>query len=120
MHTIYSTIVPLTQVVHLPGSVQYTIYSTDVTLKQVVHLPGSVRCTIYSTAVHLTQVVHLPGSMQCTIYSAMTLEGVMGTVNPKTSLFYSLSFLLLSACITINAAQYPEITVTASFVADGY
>ena len=35
--------------------------------------------------------------------------------------FFSLSFFsLLFACITINAAQYPKMTVMASFVADGH
>jgi len=33
-------------------------------------------------------------------------------------LFLSLLFLLLSACITISAAQYPKMTVMGSFVAD--
>ena len=45
-------------------------------------------------------------------------------VNSKTlPLFFSLfflSFLLLSACININAAQYPKMTVMASFVANGH
>ena len=35
-------------------------------------------------------------------------------------LFFSLFFLLLSACITISTAQYPKMTVTASFVANGH
>ena len=33
---------------------------------------------------------------------------------------FIISFLLLSACITINAAQYPKMTVMASFVAAGH
>ena len=32
----------------------------------------------------------------------------------------TIQFLLLSACITINAAQYPKMTVMASFVVDGH
>ena len=35
-------------------------------------------------------------------------------------LFLSLLFLLLSACITISAAQYPKMTVMASVVASGH
>ena len=33
---------------------------------------------------------------------------------------FFLSFLFLSACIAINAVQYPKMTVMASFVADGH
>ena len=41
-------------------------------------------------------------------------------INPQTILFsFSLSFLF-SVCIIINAAQYPKMTVMASFVADGH
>ena len=51
----------------------------------------------------------------------LQVEGVIPfPINSKPFFSLSLFFSLLSACITINAAQYPKMTVMASFVHDGH
>ena len=51
----------------------------------------------------------------------LQVEGVIPfPINSKPFFSLSLFFSLLSACITINAAQYPKMTVMAGFVHDGH
>ena len=76
-----------------------------------------VCCPSIWNSVLFVGVVHTDPNTCKTTTTTTTTKKVIDYDKTKHNNF---RFSFLPACITINAAQYPKMTVTVSFVADGH